>query len=215
MDQITFSYTSSSSSSNHHPPKTISSTRLSYHNSLHTVRKAIQKPISKHFIAPLPPTPPKVYKVDSSNFKETVHALTSDTKYQSSSVRRLKDIAPPPLVLSTVPKPSLFPRPLPPSEGGGNVSPLSALTLSPDFCKFLNETLDTTRFKSKSPVMDYFAGLSPLGLSLSPVTRGYDPSGVALMSTFGLSLSPSSLSWCSSLLLSPSTLSGFTQNPIL
>ncbi|CAI9261602.1 unnamed protein product [Lactuca saligna] len=110
MDQNTFSYTTSSSSSNDHPPKTISYSQLSYHNSLQTVRKSIQKPTSKHFIAPLPPTQPKVYKVDSSNSKEIVHALNSDTKYQSSFVRRLKDIAPPPFVLSTVPKPSLFLR---------------------------------------------------------------------------------------------------------
>ncbi|KAL4582112.1 hypothetical protein LXL04_006652 [Taraxacum kok-saghyz] len=185
MDQIAFSYTSSSSSSeDHHPPKTItSSTQLSYHNSLHSVRKSIQKPTTttKHFIAPLPPAPLKVYKIDSINFKETVHALTSDPKFQSQSGRRLKDIAPPPLVLSKPPPP-----PLPPSSQGGGtgtVSPLSAFTLSPDFCKFLNETLDTTRFKSKSsPAMDYFGGLSPLGLGLSPAPpRGYDPSGMAVM----------------------------------
>ncbi|KAI3768249.1 hypothetical protein L2E82_18779 [Cichorium intybus] len=217
MDQITFSYASSSSSSNYNPPKPIKSGVTSCHNSLHTVRKAIQKP-TKHFIAPLPPAPPKVYKVDPSNFKEAVHALTSAAKLQSPTSRRLKDIAPPPLVLSTIPKPSLFPKPppAPPSEVGGTVSPLTAFTLSPGFCKFLNETLDTSRFKSKSPGMDYFGCLSPLGLSLSPAPRGYDPSGMALMSPLGFSLSPSSLSWCSSVLLSPSSLiSGFNQSPVL
>ncbi|KAI3768250.1 hypothetical protein L2E82_18780 [Cichorium intybus] len=213
MDRFTFSYTSSSSSSNCHPPKPIKSGLTSHHNSHHSVRKAIQKPSTKHFIAPLPPTPPKVYKVDASNFKEAVHTLTSAARNHSSTSRRLKDIAPPPLVLSTIPKvPSLFPKqpPAPPSEVGGMVSPITAFTLSPDICKFLNETLDTTRFKSKSSGMDYFGCLSPLGLSLSPAPRGYDPSGMALMSPLGFSLSPSSLSWCSSVLLSPSTLSGFS-----
>ncbi|KAI3500302.1 hypothetical protein L1887_36121 [Cichorium endivia] len=196
------------------PPKSIKSGLTSHHNSLHSVRKAIQKPSTKHFIAPLPPAPPKVYKVDASNFKEAVHTLTSAAKNQSPTSRRLKDIAPPPLVLSTIPKPSVFPKP-PPSEVAGMVSPLTGFTLSPDFCKFLNETLDTTRFKSKSPGMDYFGCLSPLGLSLPPAPRGYDPSGMALMSPLGFSLSPSSLSWCSSVLLSPSTLSGFSQSPVL
>nr|XP_043617743.1 uncharacterized protein LOC122589508 [Erigeron canadensis] len=204
MEQFSFSYTATSSSSSNKLPKAMKSSRTtSYHDSIHSVRKTIQKPLTKQFIAPLPPTPAKVYKVESSDFKEAVRRLTSTPEFQSQSIRRLKDIAPPPLVLSTIPKPSLFPKPSPPppSEGGGGtVSPFSAFTLSPDFCKFLNETLDTNRFISKSspPVVDYFGGLSPL--KLSPGPKAYN----ALMSPLGFStLSPSSISWCSSLLLSP------------
>ncbi|KAI3785153.1 hypothetical protein L1987_44266 [Smallanthus sonchifolius] len=212
MDQITYSYTSSSSSSSdNHPPKTIKSSRPSYIDSLHSVRKPIHKPITKHFIAPLPPAPAKVYKVESSNFKEVVRMLTSTSEFKSPSVRRLKDVAPPPLTLSSIPKPSIFPKPPPPpsSEGEGTVSPLSTFTLSPGFCKFLNETLDTNRFVSKSPVMDYFGSLSPLGFNLSPLPQSYDPLGVTLMSPLGFNFSPSSLSWCSSALLSPASLSVF------
>ncbi|XP_071727816.1 uncharacterized protein [Rutidosis leptorrhynchoides] len=221
MDQIiTYSFTtSSSSSSDNRQPKTIKSSQKSYLDSIHSVRKTIQKPITKQFIAPLPPTPAKVYNVESSKFKEVVRMLTSTPEFQSPSVRRLKDIAPPPLVLSTIPKPTVFPKlvpQVPPLESGPTVSPsLSAFTLSPDFCKFLNETLDTNRFISKSPVMDYFGGLSPLGLSLSPAPRISDPFGVALMSPLGFNLSPSSLSWCSSMLLSPNTITGFNKSTVL
>ncbi|KAJ0535107.1 putative VQ motif-containing protein [Helianthus annuus] len=216
MDQITYSYTSSSSSSSdNRPPKNVKSRRAPYIDSLHSVRKPVQKPITKHFIAPLPPAPSKVYKVESSKFKEVVRMLTSTPEFQPPSVRRLKDIAPPPLTLSAIPKPSIFPKPplIPPpqpppqpSEGEGTVSPLSSMTLSPGFCKFLNETLETSRFVSNAPVMDCFGSLSPLR---SPAPQAYDPLGVALMSPLGFSLSPSSLSWCSSALLSPVSLSVF------
>ncbi|KAI3777175.1 hypothetical protein L1987_46971 [Smallanthus sonchifolius] len=199
MDQITYSYSSSSSSSSYNgPPNTIKSSRPSYTDSLYSIRKPTQKPITKQFIAPLPPNPQKVYKVKSSNFKEVVRMLTSTPEFQSPSVRRLKDIAPPPLTLSSIPKPFIFPKPQPPV-------PLPSL----------NEPLDTNRFCSKSPVTDYFGSLSPLGLTLSPAPPSFDPFGVVLMSPLGLNLSPSSLSWCSSLLLSPTNLSGFIQSPIL
>ncbi|XP_076940357.1 uncharacterized protein LOC143609499 [Bidens hawaiensis] len=197
MDQITYSSSSSSSSSssNNHLPKTIKSSQPSYTDSLHSVRKQTLKPITKQFIAPLPPTPAKVYKVSSSNFKQVVRMLTSNPEFQSPPVRRLKDIAPLPLILSTIPKPSVFPKPPQPS---------STITLSPDFSKLLNETMDTNSLISSSPVMDYFESLSPLGLTLSPAWRAYDQFGVAVMSPLGImSLSPSSLSWCSSVLLSP------------
>ncbi|KAK9054145.1 hypothetical protein SSX86_025222 [Deinandra increscens subsp. villosa] len=204
MDQITYTYSysssssSSSSSSNNHPPKTIKPTRPSYKDSLHSVRKPTQKQlINKQFIAPLPPTPHKVYNVTPSNFKDVVRMLTGTPEFQSPSTRRLKDIAPPPLILSTIPKPSIFPKPQPSSGGEGETS--TDFTLSPNFSKFLNETLDTNRFVSVSPVKaDWFEGLSPI-----------------FMSPLALSLSPSSLSWCSSLLHSPTNLSGFNQNPIL
>ncbi|KAD4888285.1 hypothetical protein E3N88_20358 [Mikania micrantha] len=215
MNQITSSCTSSSSSSSDNPrPKSIKPTRPSYIDSLHSVSKSIQKPpVTKHFIAPLPPAPAKVYKVESSKFKEVVRMLTSTPEFQLPSVRRLKDIAPPPLTLSAIPKPSIFPKPPPPppsSEDDQTVrSPLSTFALSPGFCKFLNETLETNRFVSKSPVMDCFGNLSPLGLNLSPLPQTYDPLGAVLMSPLGFNMSPSSFSWCSSALLSPASLSVF------
>ncbi|XP_024978391.1 uncharacterized protein LOC112515715 [Cynara cardunculus var. scolymus] len=218
MDQTTRLYASSSSSSSYqqqHPPKTIISTQPSYHNSIHLVRKSLQKRITKPFIAPLPPTPTKVYNVDSSNFKKVVRVLTSTPEFQYPSARRLKDIAPPPLILSTIPKPSLFPKPTPPSKGGGMVSPLPTFMMSPDFCNFLNETLDTTRFTSKTDEMDHFEGLSPVGLGLPTKPGAYDLFSGALMSPVGFNLSPTSLSWCSSILLSPENLSSFNQTSIL
>ncbi|KAL8188535.1 hypothetical protein R6Q57_029823 [Mikania cordata] len=199
MDLITYSYSSSSSSSsssNNHPLKTSKSSRPSYTDYLHSVRKPNQKPITKQFIAPLPPTPHKVYNVVSSNFKEVVRMLTSTPEFQSPSTRRLKDIAPPPLILSTLPKPYLFPKPQPPPQ---LLSAAGGTTMSPD--------------SLNSPVMDCFGSLSPLG-SL-PASSSFDPFGVGLMSPLGLNMSPSSLSWCSSVLLSPTNLSGFNQSPIL
>ncbi|KAK1422069.1 hypothetical protein QVD17_24937 [Tagetes erecta] len=161
---------SSSSSSKHSLRKTIKSTRKSHTNSLHSV----QKPITKQFIAPLPPTPQKVYKVKSSNFKQLVHMLTTSPEFQSPPIRRLKDIAPPPLTLSTIPKPHVFSPPMP-------------STLSPNVSTLLNETPDTNRFVSNSHVMDYFGSLSPLGLKLSPAPpSSFDQSRVAVMSPLGL-----------------------------
>lgn len=167
MDQITYSYSSSSSpstssSSNNLPPKTTKSTRKSYTNSLHSVRKPTQKPITKQFIAPMPPTPHRVYNVNSSNFKQVVHMLTSSPEFQSPPLHHLKDLAPPPLTLSTIPKPPLFPPSPPP-----------------------------------------------------PPLSSFDPLEVKIMSPFGLDLSPSSLSWCSSVILSPNNLSGLNQSPVI
>nr|XP_043616227.1 uncharacterized protein LOC122588160 [Erigeron canadensis] len=175
--------------------------------------------MTKHFIAPLPPTRPKVYDVDALNFKKVVHALTSTPEflYSSSSNhthrRHLKDIAPPPLVLSTLPKQSLFPTQPPvvefsttTEEEKSNHDPLL-----PEFYSCLkNETLlgsDTT-FGSKSSLvhdddeneMDYLG--SSVGFSYD------DPySHPTMSSPLRFSMSPNSLSWCYSGLLSPGTLS--------
>ncbi|KAK9054147.1 hypothetical protein SSX86_025224 [Deinandra increscens subsp. villosa] len=188
MDQITHSYSfsyasssTSSSSSSNRPRKTFKLTRPSYSDSLHSVQKPTRKPITKPFIAPFPSTPSKVYNVSASSFKSVVRMLTSTPKFQSPSTRRLKDIAPPPLIMSTIPKPSIFPKPPPPPPRS-----------------------DANRFiTSNTPVMDYFGSLSPLGLTLSPARPCFDPFETVIMSPFALNLSPSSLSWCSSLLLSP------------
>ncbi|KAI3785152.1 hypothetical protein L1987_44265 [Smallanthus sonchifolius] len=224
MDQITSSYSDSSSSSSYeqrrqqqHRKNTIKSSKSSYHTSLHSVRKPlpIGKPISKHFIAPLPPTPLKIYSVEPSKFKEVVRVLTSTPEFQYPSARRLKDKAPPPLVISAVPKPSLYPKSTPPApplplDGGGMMSPLSTFLMSQDFCNLLNETMQTSTFTSSTtPGMDFFENLSPKAVA-------HDPSGGALMSPRELiSLSPTSLSWCSSVLFGPGTLSAVSQSPVL
>ncbi|KAF5747282.1 hypothetical protein HS088_TW05G00002 [Tripterygium wilfordii] len=63
------------------------------HAMLHSVRKPQLKPWKKP-IAPLPPTPPRVYKVDPVNFRDLVQKLTSAPEFQT---QRLRKIAPPPL----------------------------------------------------------------------------------------------------------------------
>ncbi|CAI9780799.1 unnamed protein product [Fraxinus pennsylvanica] len=67
-----------------------------FYSALHSVRKLPMKQVKKP-IAPFPPTPPKIYKVDPVNFKEVVQKLTSATESQST---RLQEVAPPPLSLS-------------------------------------------------------------------------------------------------------------------
>ncbi|CAI9261597.1 unnamed protein product [Lactuca saligna] len=156
MDQSSCYYASPSSSfsySHQHPQKVTKSNGSSY----------VKKPITKPFIAPMAPNPTKVYNVDSCNFKEVVRLLTSSSEFQNPSPRYLKAIAPPPLDLSTIPKPSLYPKPAPPQSDldGGMVSPLPTFMMSPDFCKFLNETLHTSS-TSKSPETDHFRDWSPV-----------------------------------------------------
>lgn len=66
-----------------------------YRSALHSVRKKV---ITKKLpIAPLPPTPPKIYKVDPLNFRDVVQRLTAAPEFQR---RRLRELAPPPLSLS-------------------------------------------------------------------------------------------------------------------
>ncbi|XP_047332659.1 uncharacterized protein LOC124936218 [Impatiens glandulifera] len=70
-----------------------------YTTSLHSVRKS-QPPtkITKKPIAPLPPTPPRVYLIEPVNFKELVQQLTAAPEFQNSS--RLQKLAPPPVVVA-------------------------------------------------------------------------------------------------------------------
>lgn len=67
-----------------------------YNSSLHSVKKAPAKPWNKKpIIAPLPPTPPRVYKVDPVNFRDLVQKLTAAPQFLQT--RRLRNVAPPPL----------------------------------------------------------------------------------------------------------------------
>lgn len=184
------SYICSSSSSTHNFSSYQQTERKpkpspSYHSALHSIRKPLQpKPMMKKPIAPLPPTPPKIYQVDSTNFKQVVQRLTSVPEFQP---RRLQDVAPPPLNLST---PTTFSdheiQTLPFQLTPSNKSPFSAT-----FRYLMNETVLDTK---------------PAKLS--------DNLGT-LMSPLGFSLSPASLAWCSFLLESPGTLSTLEPGTVL
>ncbi|KAK1433153.1 hypothetical protein QVD17_10059 [Tagetes erecta] len=184
MNQFSSSITSSSYEQQQQT--SLKSTKSSYHNSLHSVRR----PTTKHFIAPLPPTPLKIYNVEASKFKDVVRVLTSTPEFQyPSATRRLKDKAPPPLTLSSIPKPSL-PPPVD-DDGGELLSPLSSFIMSTDFCNILNETMQTNsnnRFTTGGIMECFHQDLS------TDEAVGHDTV---------IGLSPTSLSWCSSLLFSP------------
>nr|GEX45934.1 hypothetical protein [Tanacetum cinerariifolium] len=157
--------------------------------------------MTKHFIAPLPPTPPKVYDVSASDFKEVVHMLTSSPKFQSPSTRRLKDIASQTLVLSRKPKPALSPNPTPKpqppiSECGEMMSSLPNFMMASDFCDFLNESLDTTMSGSDLSGMDFLEDPSPEGPGSLVKQGDFDQFGGTLLSPVGFGLSPTSFTWC-------------------
>lgn len=106
---------SSSSSSTYSSPKAKSGNSLHSHSSiLHAVRKSPTKPWKKPAVAPpLPPKPPRVYKVDPVNFRDVVQKLTGATEFQPP---RLQTAAPPPLsVAAPLLRPQPQPLPLTPS----------------------------------------------------------------------------------------------------
>ncbi|KAH0632470.1 hypothetical protein KY290_035887 [Solanum tuberosum] len=165
-------------------------------------------------IAPLPPTPPKIYRVEPNNFKDVVQMLTSSPEFQSVSnnsttssdigsgsgsssfnSRRLQDIAPPPLDLS--------PISLERNNDNNNNNNIVA-----QWCEFLrpssssninqvvesietcidstnNEVQERSHVTPRIPSENYFGSCSPLA---------------------NFPLSPASFAWCSSILLSPGTL---------
>lgn len=139
-----YSHTSSNSSSSKSKPLP------SFHSSLHSVRKPPAK-LMKKPIAPLPPTPPRVYKVDSINFKAVVQRLTSQP-------RRLQDVAPPPLNLSTS------------TLSDQNIATPLCLFPSPgdqtQSCDTFGELVNLEAKPGK--VSEGFGALSPLGFGLSP-----------------------------------------------
>ncbi|CAA0839710.1 VQ motif-containing protein [Striga hermonthica] len=117
-----------------------------YQMALHSVRKIPARNVitKKPIQAPLPPTHPKVYKVDPVDFRDVVQRLTGAKHFQPA---RLREAAPPPLSLS-------LPQP----------------------------------------------GTAVGGFS----TGGEDgKSQKSVESPIGFSMSPSSLAWCTAMLLSP------------
>lgn len=55
---------------------------LKSHSLLHSVRQSNAKPWKKMPVAPMPPTPVKVYKVDPLNFRELVQQLTGAPEFK-------------------------------------------------------------------------------------------------------------------------------------
>ncbi|XP_073298282.1 uncharacterized protein [Primulina huaijiensis] len=91
------------------PEKKTGKIPVGFRSSLHSVLKHPSKNIMKKPIAPLPPTPPKIYKVDPLAFKDVVQKLTSAQEFQPT---RLQEVAPPPLNLSPPHAHRLAMRPL-------------------------------------------------------------------------------------------------------
>ncbi|MCD7468871.1 hypothetical protein HAX54_007417 [Datura stramonium] len=199
MDSFSYTISSSSSSSNSsstYQQEVKKNEKLpSYHSSLHGVRRLPTKPMTKLPIAPLPPTPPKIYRVEPVNFKEVVQMLTAAPEFQSVSSnsftssgsdsgsgfisgsgsgsfnsRRLQDVAPPPLNLSPVS--------LQRSNGNNNNNNSNNDSTS-------NEAQERSHVAPRIPLENYFGSCNPLA---------------------NFPLSPASFAWCSSILLSPGTL---------
>ncbi|XP_039020547.1 VQ motif-containing protein 9-like [Hibiscus syriacus] len=151
--------------------------------SLHSVRKPLSKPWKKP-IAPFPPTPPKVYTVDSLNFRDLVQRLTGSPEFMSPSHnptsttqfevphhQRLQRVAPPPLHVAA--------------------PPLSRAEVSAPLNMFSG--LDHSNHNYSNSSMNTFTSNS-LGL--------------------GLNLSPSSYNWFTFPILSPGTLASLEQSTV-
>ncbi|XP_062011018.1 uncharacterized protein LOC133727455 [Rosa rugosa] len=167
-------YTSSSSITSKQAP-------LPYHHSsLHSVKKNSAKPWRKPAVAPLPPTPPRVYKVDPINFRDLVQKLTSAPEYLNEPTRstNLQSVAPPPIEIQR--GPPHVPSPVS-AKVTGSTSPFSVMY------KDLAETL---------------------GLSSTPhhQKKAVDQNITGDSSYLRLNLSPASQHWFSFPMLSPGTL---------
>ncbi|XP_059307000.1 uncharacterized protein LOC132058552 [Lycium ferocissimum] len=216
MDSYSYAISSSSSSSSSstpfstYPQEQKKNKKLpSYYSSLHGVRRLPAKPMTKQPIAPLPPTPPKIYRVEPVNFKEIVQMLTAAPEFQSVSnnsisssdygsgsgsgsisvsrsfnSRRLQDVAPPPLDLSLVS--------LQRNDDNNNIAaqwreflrPFPSSSSAP-YNVSTNEAPEISHVAPRNLSENYFGLCSPLA---------------------NFPLSPASFAWCSSILLSPSTL---------
>ncbi|XP_049407737.1 uncharacterized protein LOC125871186 [Solanum stenotomum] len=211
MDSYSYAFSSCNNSSSTYPQQEQKKNKklASYHSSLHGVRRLPLKPMTKLPIAPLPPTPPKIYRVEPNDFKDVVQMLTSSPEFQSLSnnsisrsdsgsgsssfnSRRLQDIAPPPLDLSPV---SLQ------RSNNNNNNNDDVLAQWREFLLPSSSTnddqfevcVDSTMFEAQErshvtpriPSENYFGSCSPLA---------------------NFPLSPASFAWCSSILFSPGTL---------
>ncbi|MCD7454047.1 hypothetical protein HAX54_023315 [Datura stramonium] len=195
----------------------------SYHPSLHGVRRLPTKPMTKLPIAPLPPTPPKIYRVEPVNFKEVVQMLTATPEFQSVSSnsitysdsgsgsgsgsgsisvsgsfnsRRLQNVAPPPLDLSPIPLRS------------NSVNTTTNNNIAAQWREFLRPSSSSFVSDNNQLVESIEAYIDSTAQEKSHVTPQ-----ISSENYFGLCsplanfpLSPASFAWCSSILLSPGTL---------
>ncbi|KAK9284649.1 hypothetical protein L1049_024847 [Liquidambar formosana] len=132
-----------------------------HHSSLHSVRKQSGKPWKKPAVAPLPPVPTRVYKVDRINFREVVQKLTGAPESQS---RRLQSVAPPPI--NVAPPPSLASHDIMPSPPMQLFPSPERTPLSAFYKDLMSETLDTQQPRQYSEGIT--ASSTSLGISLSP-----------------------------------------------
>ncbi|KAG5241048.1 zinc finger homeobox protein [Salix suchowensis] len=165
MEAYNNSSTSLTSSSSMHSKQYSEETKglkvpQSYHLSLHSIRKPQMKP-GKKPIAPLPPTPPRVYKVDPINFRDLVQKLTGAPEPEPQHQPRLQSVAPPPLDLAT---PAIFSR-------DSQLLPSPAKTpLSTLYWELMSESLDVKPNKISDSLM---AVSSSLELNLSPSSHAW------------------------------------------
>lgn len=187
-------YSSSSSSSSFMQDR--NSNKVPYYSStLHSVRKpGLAKPWKKP-VAPLPRTPPRVYKVDPINFRDLVQKLTAAPEFQLESKPpqapqpRLHTMAPPPVLAAAHNSAILF-RPSPEKA--------SLSTVYKEFSEVLETRPQNTNKVGPVSDINNVIGSNFLGLNSSSMT----------------SPSPSH-NWCSYPLLSPGTLSSLEQSRVL
>lgn len=164
-------YSSSSSSYFQDMNESRGGSKMLFQSSLRSVKKTPSKPWKKPAIAPLPPTRPRVYKVDPMNFRDLVQRLTGAPEYQSP---RLRKVAPPPINVQMTSATTVTSQPAAPP-----LSPFSALY------KDLMTT-ETTPQKMNM-VSDWGLMSNSLGLSLSPSSRNWCSSSYPLLSPGTLS----------------------------
>lgn len=155
---------------------------------LHSIRKPQVKPWKKP-IAPLPPTPPRVFKVDPVDFRDLVQKLTGAPD-QSQPQPRLQRVAPPPLDLDKM-NPALFSRDF--SEAAAPLQIISSPVKTP-FSALYQEMMSDTTDKKLKKVSENIMASPSLEFNL---------------------FSPSAHGWCSFPLLSPGTLSSLEQSTVL
>ncbi|PHT37826.1 hypothetical protein CQW23_21399 [Capsicum baccatum] len=174
--------------------------------------------MTKQPIAPLPPTPPKIYRVEPINFKEVVQMLTAAPEFQSVSDDSISSSAS--------------------GSISGSSSGVQMLTAAPEFQSVSNNSVsssDSGSFNSRR-----LQDVAPPPLDLSPVSlqrnnrnnnnnnnisavyndsineeqeRSHVAPRIPSENHFGscsplanFPLSPASFAWCSSILFSPGTL---------
>ncbi|KAF3642630.1 putative GTP-binding protein-like [Capsicum annuum] len=175
--------------------------------------------MTKQPIAPLPPTPPKIYRVEPINFKEVVQMLTAAPEFQSVSDDSIS------------------------SSVSGSSSGVQMLTAAPELQSVSNNSVSSSdsAFGSGSGSFNSrrLQNVAPPPLDLSPVSlqrnnrnnnnnnisavyndsineeqeRSHVAPRIPSENYFGscsplanFPLSPASFAWCSSILFSPGTL---------